>query len=248
MNDPWQKRVEIGDATLYLGDCLKILSAVRTANAVVVTDPPFNIGFSYDEYHDALTDQAYQELLRCSVTPPSVVIHYPEDMFVVSLAIGELPEKCAAWVYNANTKRQWRLVAWFGCEPDFSRVKQPYKNLNDKRIRALIAKGSEGANLYDWWQVSQVKNVSAEKTKHPCQMPQQVLDNIVGVTPGATIIDPFMGSGTTGVAVVKTGRRFIGIEIDPGYFDIACQRIAKTPVTLTGDPAKGGDSDRGTFF
>lgn len=49
----------------------------------------------------------------------------------------------------------------------------------------------------------------------------------VSTLPGATILDPFMGSGTTGVACVKLGRKFIGIEIDEGYFDIACERIRK---------------------
>ncbi|MGX1362573.1 DNA modification methylase [Bradyrhizobium elkanii] len=51
------------------------------------------------------------------------------------------------------------------------------------------------------------------------------MKTLVGLAPGQTILDPFMGSGTTGVAAVKLGRRFIGIEIDPAYFDIACQRI-----------------------
>ena len=54
------------------------------------------------------------------------------------------------------------------------------------------------------------------------------MSELVGLfsTPGETILDPFMGSGTTGVACVKLGRKFIGIEIDPTYFDIACKRIA----------------------
>jgi len=47
-----------------------------------------------------------------------------------------------------------------------------------------------------------------------------------------------MGSGTTGVAAIQLGRKFVGIEIDPGYFDIACRRIENTPMALTGDPVK----------
>ena len=50
--------------------------------------------------------------------------------------------------------------------------------------------------------------------------------------PGATVLDPFMGSGTTGVACAQTGRRFIGVEIDPGYFEIACKRIAAAQAQL----------------
>jgi len=72
-----------------------------------------------------------------------------------------------------------------------------------------------------------VKNVSKEKTEHPCQMPLKVMDNIIGILPDdITILDPFMGSGTTGVACVKTGRKFIGIELDEQYFKIAQERIS----------------------
>jgi len=221
------KAVTIGDATLYRGNCLEILPTVPawTTDVVVVTDPPFNIGFAYGAYHDALSDGEYEALLAATCRLPSVVIHYPEDMFVVAMALSKTPEKCAAWCYNANTARQWRLVAWFGIQPDFRRVLQPYKNPGDKRIKALLAAGSKGRPLYDWWNIQQVKNVSSEKTAHPCQMPLEVMRNIVGVTPADTIVDPFMGSGTTGVAAVQLGRKFIGIESDQKYFDIACKRI-----------------------
>jgi DNA modification methylase len=63
---------------------------------------------------------------------------------------------------------------------------------------------------------------------HPTQKPVALMEWCLGFLPDAhTILDPFMGSGTTGVACVKLGRRFIGIELDPGYFDIACERIRK---------------------
>jgi len=67
---------------------------------------------------------------------------------------------------------------------------------------------------------------AAECVDHPTQKPLKLLHDLVDRTDG-TVLDPFMGSGTTGVACVKLGRKFIGIEIDPGYFDIACDRIRK---------------------
>ena len=113
-------------------------------------------------------------------------------------------------------------------------VRQPYKNPNDKRIQERIAKGCVGAKLYDWWDINQVKNVSKEKTTHPCQMPLQVMKNIVGILPyDCVIIDPFMGSGTTGEAIIEmnriqnANRKFVGIEIDEKYFNIAKERIEK---------------------
>ena len=131
-----------------------------------------------------------------------------------------------SWVYNSNTAKQHRDIAFYGVSPNFNQVRQPYKNPNDKRIKQRIAEGKTGAKLYDWWNINQVKNVSKDKTAHPCQMPLEVMKNIIGILPPeATIIDPFMGSGTTGLACKEFGRNFIGIELDEKYFSIAKERL-----------------------
>ena len=67
------------------------------------------------------------------------------------------------------------------------------------------------------------------KGKHPCPKPESFMRWMVGKAslPDETVLDPFMGSGTTGVACMNLGRRFIGIEIEPKYFDIACERIER---------------------
>ena len=107
-----------------------------------------------------------------------------------------------------------------------SAVKQPYKNQNDKRIKELMEKGKQGTDIYDWWFINQVKNVSKEKTKHPCQMPLKVMENLIGIIPqNYTILDPFMGSGTTAIACKQLGRNFIGCEIDKEYYKISKERM-----------------------
>lgn len=91
--------------------------------------------------------------------------------------------------------------------------------------------GYVGAAMYDWFVVNQVKNVSKTKDgiNHPCTMPVEVMERIVGVLPkGVTVIDPFMGAGTTGIACKKLGYDFIGIELDNDYFRIAEERIKAT--------------------
>lgn len=214
---------------LYCGNCMDVLfEVVRDSdNPIIVSDPPFNIGYKYDKYKDNMKDDEYYSFMgdvfgMC----PSVVIHYPEELYKIAFKIGMFPERVVSWVYNSNTAKQHRDIAFFGVKPDFKKVRQPYKNLNDKRIQKRIADGKTGAKLYDWWNINQVKNVSKEKTEHPCQMPLDVMTNIIGILPDdATIIDPFMGSGTTGVACKKLGRKFIGIEMSPNYFEIAKTRI-----------------------
>lgn len=82
--------------------------------------------------------------------------------------------------------------------------------------------------MYDWWEVNQVKNVSKKGNTHPCVMPLEVMKRIVGILPnGIVVFDPFMGSGTTGVACRQLGIDFIGCELDEEYFEIAKERISE---------------------
>ena len=213
---------------LFCGDCREILK--RGDKDIVVSDPPFNIGYHYREYKDRLSEREYYTMLEAIFKPPCVIIHYPEALHKFSIKTGIAPEKVVSWVYNSNTGKQHRDIAFYGIKPDFRKVLQPYKNPNDKRIKALIEKGKKGARLYDWWNINQVKNVSSDKTDHPCQMPLEVMSNIIGILPeNYTIIDPFLGTGTTGLACKQLNRDFIGIEKDKYYFDIASKRIGVDP-------------------
>lgn len=138
--------------TVYHGDFRQFLD-VLPAHGVVVTDPPYNIGFqAYDIHNDNMPDEDYIDML-CELQKfyAVVVIHYPvETMRWIVPALG-VPDAVASWNYNANIPNRFRLVNFYGCEPDYSRIKVPYKNLNDSRIRELINGGSAGTNLYEWW-------------------------------------------------------------------------------------------------
>lgn len=221
----------MSDIQLYKGDCLEVmdtLNALGVEIECIVTDPPYNMNYHYNEYKDNMPEKEYLEWLSLVLDPtiPCVVIHYPEMLYKISREIDTCPEKVVSWVYNSNTPRQHRDIAFFNIKPDFNKVRQPYKNPNDKRIRERIANGSTGSKLYDWWNINQVKNVSSEKTEHPCQIPLEVMMNIIGVLPeNLTILDPFMGSGTTSVVCKRLNRNFIGIELDDKYFQIAKERI-----------------------
>jgi DNA modification methylase len=196
---------------------------------IIVTDPPYNMDYHYNSYEDNLPEEDYYDLLDqvfFSRRNPFVVIHYPESLYKISFQCGVFPEKVVSWVYNSNTPKQHRDIAFFGVKPDFTKVIQPYKNPNDKRIQERIARGIEGGKLYDWWEVNQIKNVSEEKFDHPCQIPLEIMKRIIGILPkDYIIVDPFMGTGTTGVACKELGYDFIGVEIDEKYFEIANKRL-----------------------
>ena len=164
---------------------------------------------------------------------PSVFVLYPEMMHKVSIRIGRAPERIVSWVYPSNTPRQHRDIGFYGISPDFTKVRVPYRNPNDKRIKELV-KRTGGARCYDWMEVNQVKNVSREKTDHPCQMPLEVMSRIVGILPDdATIIDPFCGSGTTLAAAKLLGRHYVGFDIDAHYCDIARERLSAVTFVAT---------------
>ena len=213
---------------LILGDALEELPKIKVKEKkfVIVTDPPFNVGYHYNTYKDNMGSEEYYEMLASVFQyAPFVVIHYPEEIYKIAFQVGEFPDKVVSWVYNSNTAKQHRDIAFFGIKPDFKQYGQPYKNPTDKRIMQRIADGKT-ARLYDWWEINQVKNVSKDKTAHPCQMPLEVMKRIVGILPSdCTIVDPFMGSGTTGLACKELNRNFIGIEMDSEYYAIAQQRI-----------------------
>jgi len=218
---------------LYNADCLDILKDMPNKSVdLVLTDPPYNIGYTYEQYDDNLTEESYIELLSEFQYPyKTVMIHYPEEMMkYLCPALGN-PDEIMAWCYNSNLPRQFRLIGFWNCSPDKTKVLQPYKNPKDKRILQTTKNGSKGAKIYDWFSdIQYVKNVSKEKTIHPCPVPVELMKRIILMTtkPDDIVLDPFMGSGTTGVACKLLNRSFIGIEIDKKYFELAKRRIDNT--------------------
>ena len=211
---------------LIHGNCLDAISSI-SEEVFIMSDPPYNQGYHYNSYEDRMGDDEYANMLRTVFgNRKSVVIHYPEEMMQI-MGGGQFDlQQVVSWVYNSNTAKQSRLVAWFGCKPDFRKIPQPYKNPTDKRIAKRITEGKT-ARSYDWWNINQVKNVSKKDNPHTCPIPLELAEKIVISTTeeGDTICDPFMGSGTFGIAAVKNNRNFIGIELDEVYYKYAKQAV-----------------------
>ena len=207
------------------GNCLDVLKTIK-GNYIIVTDPPYNINYHYGSYKDNMDEKEYYDMLgKVFSYSPFVVIHYPEEIYKIAFKVHKVPDKVISWVYNSNTAKQHRDIAFFGVKPDFKKYGQDYKNPTDKRIAKRIADGKR-ARLYDWWEINQVKNVSKDKTEHPCQMPLEVMKRIIAILPeDYIIIDPFAGSGTTALACKELGRKFIMIEQDKKYIDIINKRL-----------------------
>jgi site-specific DNA-methyltransferase (adenine-specific) len=210
--------VTIGNATLYCGDCLAILPTLGKVDAVV-TDPPYGIGF-------AAQPTRYQ---RANGMQPSAWDDCKTDLSPVLNAA----DKVVLWGGNHFSLPQSRgWLAWTktGNAPSMADLELAWTSLdmNARRFEKSVKSASLEKSLQD--------------APHPTQKPVDLIVWSIEQVGGAdTILDPFMGSGTTGVACAKLGRKFIGIEIEPKYFDIACKRIERAyaqPDMFIEPPAK----------
>jgi site-specific DNA-methyltransferase (adenine-specific) len=197
----------IGDATLYLGDCREILPELDGVDAVV-TDPPYGIGYQRGAGGKGISRLHNDAPITGDDKPfdPSPWLALPCIMWGANHYAQRLPHgRWLAW-NKLGTMEPW---------DDFCDVEFAWQNTRAAdRIFSLMWKGLIRGSEKDSSRV------------HPTQKPVAVMEWCLGFLPDATtILDPFMGSGTTGVAAIKLGRKFIGIEIEPRYFDIACRRI-----------------------
>ena len=196
--------VVIGDATLWLGDCREILPRLGRVDAVV-TDPPYGVGLEYDSTDDTpdfVLSVAVPAVEECRKIAARAVL----TPGIKNLFLYPKPDHIGSIYYPAGTGiNSWGFTCW---QPVLYYGKDPYGG-----------KGSRPDSFH--------ATDGAEKNGHPCPKPiGQMLRLLERATlPGETILDPFMGSGTTGVACARLGRKFIGIEISEKYFNIAVKRI-----------------------
>jgi len=236
------------NAEVICGDALETLRGMEAGSVdCVIADPPYNIGFKYDTYRDDLPQDDYRAYMLAVVEAAADALRpggslwwlqYPEESSYLWQAAQETipalrPVRMVAWVYHAHAsgaplRRGLRLWCWFSkaaleMAGDFPGA---YRNPDDARVARLMESGGCPTD-YDWWELEQVKNVSTEKTAHPCQIPVEMVRRIVRACspPGGLVVDPFAGSGTTGEAAVTEGRRFIGVELSPVYAELAERRI-----------------------
>ena len=202
-------KVEIGNATLYLGDCLEVLPLIDKVDAVI-TDPPYGMNFQSNhrnEKHlkianDDSAEIAIQVINWClQNTNHSIyafgrwdnIYDYPK------------PKSLITWVKNNwsmgdlhhEHARQTEVAFFYAMKEHFFPKQRPTDVIEYPRTNNEF---------------------------HPTEKPVGLMCKFVEWTSG-TIFDPFMGSGTTGVAAIQMGRKFIGIEREQKYFDIACKRI-----------------------
>ena len=207
------KRI-IGSATLYRADCFDVLPELAGIGAVV-TDPPFGIGFRYRSYDDA--PEKYDALMR-RLIPELIRITNDGPCFV-----WQSPLLAEQW--HRYFPSGYRIVA--ACKLFPARGTRQVC-LSWDPVIFWSARSLLKHNLPRDWHVTDLRPYDGYPGDNPvpCPRPLAQVSYFCDSVRADSILDPFMGSGTTGVAAVLAGKRFIGIERDPVYFEYACQRIA----------------------
>jgi DNA modification methylase len=200
---------QIGNATLYLGDCLEILPTLSKVDAVI-TDPPYGIGadkaaaknegkwgwkfYGHTEWDADRPSRAVFDAILATAGKKSPVIIWGGNYFTDYLP----------------PTMQW--LVWDKGQRNFSLADCEFAWSNQRRA----------ARIFDYARACALK----DGKEHPTQKPVALMEWCIKQAGDPdTILDPFMGSATTSVACMNLGRKFIGIEIEPKYFDIACRRI-----------------------
>jgi DNA modification methylase len=212
-------RVEvIGDATLYLGDCRDILPTLGRVDACV-TDPPYGIGADSAMHKAGGTKHGAAMAAKRQYAKTDW-----DSAPVDAVTLGAL-RFMTDWqvVFGGNyfdlpPARCWLVWDKENGSNEFADCELAWTNL-DKPVRSVR-----------WMWNGMLRKGQEERFEHPTQKPLGVMEWCLNHLPASveSIIDPFMGSGTTGVACAKLDKRFIGIEREESYFDLACRRIEAT--------------------
>ncbi|MBN9033723.1 MAG: hypothetical protein BGO05_26225 [Rhizobiales bacterium 63-7] len=214
------KRVEvIGQCKLYLGDCIDILPGLGQVDAVV-TDPPY--GMAYKSGHNSARKGAGKVLSRKDGDfKPIAGDDKPFDpSFIFALGAPSIIWGANHFNHVLLPRRRW--LVWnklcgktalpSGSDVELAWCSEPGPDrIFDHLWRGIMRAGEE--------------NIVHSVKHHPNQKPVALMSWCLGFVPAGIVLDPFMGSGSTGVAAVRAGRPFIGIELDESYFDIACRRV-----------------------
>lgn len=209
----------IGEFDLYCGDCRDVLPLLQLADvAAVITDPPYGIDGATGRINKA---RAKGDYISDFNDTPEYIKTLVADVF------NRVINDCGCVIVTPGIKN----MAMYPQPDSFGAFYQPaavglqvFGNVDAQPI-FYYGKNASGKNMGK--PCSYVLTEQPEKTGHPCTKPTKIWERLIAnnTKEGQTILDPFMGSGTGGVACQNTGRKFIGIELERRYFDMACERI-----------------------
>lgn len=214
------RKETIGDATLYLGDCLEISFALGMIDAVI-SDPPYGIGYAHSGFTNGTIGITAAANKRGS--PPVI----GDDQ----------PFNPAPWLALSSNVLLWGADHFYPRLPDHGRWLswnklgdlEPWDTFSDVEFAWHSKEGAARIFSMKWKglvcdKIGEHNGLRQHTTQKPVRLMRWCIEQ-AKLPEGSLILDPYMGSGTTGVAAAQSGHRFIGVEIHEPYFDISCERI-----------------------
>lgn len=220
--ETWQRREVIGTATLYLGDAREVLPNLGAMDALV-TDPPYVFETSgggifrrdrdnMDKIQAAGLDKGFDHSVISSEQFGSAVVFAHNDQWADLLP------------HIAREFARYAICQWHKTNP-MPVANKHYQPDTEIYVHAWKAGHHPAGDLCQKQRFILAPNGQDGAIAHPTVKPLPVMRKIISNVTGKVVCDPFMGSGSTGVAAVEDGRTFVGIEVNPQFFDIACRRI-----------------------
>ncbi|MUO85588.1 DNA-methyltransferase [Agrobacterium vitis] len=220
----WKRKEVIGKCILYLGDCIDIAPVIEKGD-VLLTDPPYGINYKSGHNSGRKGDGKVMARKDGDFRPiqGDNVPFNPE--ILLSLGLPSIIWGANHFNHVLAPRRRW-LVWNKLCG------KTSLPSGSDVELAWCSEAGPDRIFDHLWRGIMRAgeENIVHSAKLHPNQKPVALMSWCLSFLPAGTVIDPFMGSGTTGVAAVRAGRPFVGIELDDGYFDIACDRVAKATI------------------
>ncbi len=245
--------MELKPNQIVCGDCIEILNGVDEPVAdLIFADPPFNIGYKYDKYHDKVEKKNYIDwtkdwmLACCKALKPSGSFYiaigddYAANVKVIADEIGLTMRNWIIWHYTFGQQTKAKFARAHTHIFYFVKDKENYtfnvdaiRVFSDRQKRYKDKRANPEGKLPDdvWDEHPRLCGTFDEREGwHPCQMPESLLARIIRVSSncGDCILDPFNGSGTTTVVAHKMKRNYIGIEISKQYVKEAQKRIQQS--------------------
>ncbi|AQQ71565.1 DNA adenine methyltransferase YhdJ [Limihaloglobus sulfuriphilus] len=250
--------------TVVCGDCLEVLGGIDSFCDLIFADPPFNIGYQYDQYHDKVRPEEYVDWCRrwmslcCDVLKESGSFYiaigddYAAELCVLGKELGLTLRNWVVWHYTfgQQTKAKYarshtHIFYFVKNAKEFKFYDHAVRVPSERQLIYADKRANPKGKMPDdtWNEYPRLCGTFKERIGfHPCQMPETVLARIIAGSSkkGDMVMDPFSGSGTTLVTAMKMGRHYFGTELSEDYVEGINQRIQSAKDDM--------HSDRNLFY
>ena len=225
------KKEVIGDATLYLGDCMEAMQDIADGTIdSVVSDPPYGIGYlsTWSDHHKLVSD-GYEEWLAAMPFWFGAMARVLKETGVACCCCGGGGKDPVTAVATLEFIKHFNLITTVIWDKQSVGMGRHYRSQYE-----TILIGSKSKDQYSWHtsrkdvsNIIRCGRIIPQKGEHPTVKPVRLMKEFVllHALEDEIVMDPFMGSGTTGVAAIEAGRKFVGMELDPEYYDLARRRV-----------------------